>query len=99
MKQVADTDLKEYLELGDSFPVTWDNLELYRNMKANLKAWPGCLIQAIDYLQEMRVKHRDLKPANLLIMGDQILIADFGVSKDLIDEETTASLTGAATGG
>lgn len=74
-----------------------NNLRLRRKMEANLKACPGCLIQAIDCLHQMRVKHRDLTPANLLIMGDQILIADFGVSKDLIDEETTASLTGAAT--
>lgn len=27
--------------------------------------------------------------------GGEVLIADFGVSKDLIDEETTASMTGA----
>jgi serine/threonine protein kinase len=38
--------------------------------------WPGCLIQAIDYLHEMRVKHRDLKTANILVMGGDILIAD-----------------------
>lgn len=48
------------------------------------------------YLHEMRVKHRDLKPENILVIGDQVLISDFGVSKGLIDEETTASLTGAA---
>jgi serine/threonine protein kinase len=56
-------------------------------------------MQAIDYLHKMRVKHRDLKPENIQVMGDQVLISDFGVSKDLIDEETTASLTGAAPAG
>jgi serine/threonine protein kinase len=41
----------------------------------------------------MRVKHKDLKPASILVMTDgQLLIADFGLSKDLIDEETTASV-------
>ena len=55
--------------------------------------WTGCLIRAIDYLHEMKIKHKDLKPANILIMNEQVLIADFGISKDLIDAETTASLS------
>jgi len=47
----------------------------------------------------MRVKHKDLKPANILVKVGQVLTADFGVSKDLIDEETTAGMTGAERGG
>jgi serine/threonine protein kinase len=91
MSQVADTDMKKYLEKADS---VGDGTE--RNaLRKSIQTWPGCLIQAIDYLHEMRVKHRDLKPANILVKGGEVLIADFGVSKDLIDEETTASMTGA----
>jgi len=91
MSQVADTDMKKYLEKVDS---KGDGIE--RNtLRKPMQTWPGCLIQAIDYLHEMRVKHRDLKPANILVKGGEVLIADFGVSKDLIDEETTASMTGA----
>jgi serine/threonine protein kinase len=41
----------------------------------------------------MRIKHKDLKPANILVKDGHVLIADFGISKDLIDEETTASQT------
>jgi serine/threonine protein kinase len=95
MAQVADTDLGEYMERVDSLQVGAER----DAMRKSMQTWPGCLIQAVDYLHEMRVKHRDLKPANILIMGDQVLITDFGVSKDLIDEETTASLTGAALAG
>ena len=91
MAQVADTDLKEYMEQVDKLQGGPGRDILRKPMQM----WPGCLIQAIAYLHEMRVKHRDLKPANILIMGDDILIADFGVSKDLIDEETTASSTDA----
>jgi serine/threonine protein kinase len=48
-------------------------------------------VKAVDYLHEMRIKHRDLKPANILVNGGHVMITDFGISKDLIDEETTAS--------
>ena len=44
----------------------------------------------------MKVKHRDLKPANILIMDGRVLITDFGISKDLIDQDTTASLNNSA---
>jgi serine/threonine protein kinase len=55
--------------------------------------WPGCLIQAVDYLHEMKIKYKGLKPANILVQGGHVLIADFGIAKGLIVEETTASLT------
>jgi serine/threonine protein kinase len=88
MQQVADCDLAEYLQAPDG--LSWKNqVERQRAMIQ----WHGCLIRAIDYLHEMRIKHKDLKPANILIMNGQVLIADFGISKDLIDSETTASLS------
>jgi serine/threonine protein kinase len=95
MTQVADTDWKEYMEQIDAIE---DN-RMRRNKISRMRSWPGCLIQAIDYLHNMKVKQRDIKPANILIMGCKVLIADFGLSKDLIDEETTASLMGAAAAG
>jgi serine/threonine protein kinase len=95
MEQVADTDMKEYLECLDGLE---DGVE--RDLlRGRLRKWPGCLIQAIDYLHEMKVKHRDLKPANILIKGDKVLLADFGVSKDLLDEETTTNLYNAGRAG
>jgi serine/threonine protein kinase len=90
MAQVADTDLSRYLETVDGLDAGPDR----DAMRKPMQMWPGCLIQAIDYLHEMKVKHKDLKPANILILKDQVLIADFGISKDLIDAETTASVTG-----
>jgi len=90
MAQVADTDLGRYLEKVDGLDVGPDR----DAMRKPMQSWPGCLIQAIDYLHEMKVKHKDIKPANILILKDKVLIADFGISKDLIDAETTASVTG-----
>ncbi len=37
------------------------------------------------------VVHRDIKPSNILISGDQVKVADFGLAK--IDDPATASLT------
>ena len=89
MREVADSDLAEYM-------LNIDGLEFEGSIKNALKfpmqAWSGCLIQAIDYLHEMKIKHKDIKPANILIMKGQVLLANFGISKDLIDQETTASL-------
>ncbi len=87
MLHVAETDMKEYLEKLDEMEVG----QLRHEMLKPLLMWQGCLVKAIDYLHEMRIKHKDLKPANILVKGGRVMIADFGISKDLIDEETTAS--------
>jgi serine/threonine protein kinase len=90
MQEVADCDLNEYLQstddLEDMEPKKTEN-------RIPMSSWTGCLIQALDYLHEMKVKHKDIKPGNILIMDGKVLLADFGISKDLIDSDTTASLT------
>ena len=95
MAQVAETDMKEFMERVEPLE---DGAERDA-MRMKMQMCPGCLIQAIDYLPEMRIKHRDSKLANIMVMGGKVLVTDFGGSKDLIDEETTASLTGAALAG
>jgi serine/threonine protein kinase len=87
MLHVAETDMDEYLGKLDEMEVGLARHEMLKP----LLMWQGCLAKAIDYLHEMRIKHKDLKPANILVKDGHVLIADFGISKDLIDEETTAS--------
>ena len=69
-----------------------DNNEQRDALRNMMQIRHGCLIQAIDYLHEMRIKHNDLKPENVLIKEDKILVANFGISKDLIHEEITTTL-------
>ena len=88
MLQVAESNLQEYLEKIDTAKDS-ERFGLYES----IVNWQCCLIQGLDYLHEMKIVHKDLKPANILIQDGHVRIADFGIAKDIIDEETTASLT------
>jgi eukaryotic-like serine/threonine-protein kinase len=48
---------------------------------------------ALDYAHDAGVIHRDIKPSNLFLSGERVLVADFGVAKDLVppEEEVTTS--------
>jgi serine/threonine protein kinase len=63
MLHVADTNMNEYLDKLDTLDTGPERHEILRP----LLMWQGCLIQAIDYLHEMKVRHKDLKPANILV--------------------------------
>jgi len=38
---------------------------------------------ALDYAHGRGVVHRDIKPSNLFVCGEQVLVADFGIAKEL----------------
>ncbi|OHT00535.1 Serine/threonine-protein kinase Sgk2 [Tritrichomonas foetus] len=50
---------------------------------------------ALEYLHSIGIVYRDLKPENILINKDgHIKLADFGLSKDIFVESTTATFCG-----
>jgi serine/threonine protein kinase len=42
----------------------------------------GCLISAISYLHDQKIRHKDLKPSNILLSRDRIWLSDFGSATD-----------------
>lgn len=59
--------------------------------------------EAVAYLHDNHIVHRDLKPENLIFKGPgddaELMIADFGLSKFLLDDNDTALRTYAGTPG
>jgi serine/threonine-protein kinase len=43
---------------------------------------------ALDYAHEHGVVHRDIKPENILLVGDHVLVADFGLARALYNAGT-----------
>lgn len=86
MLPVADCDLKMFLEercVGAGYP---------KDAMRMLDPWFGCLISALAYAHEERVKHEDIKPNNILIKGKKIYLTDFGTAKDFSEfEQSTVS--------
>ena len=42
----------------------------------------GCLVSAITYLHEQRIRHKDLKPSNILLSPGRLWLSDFGSATD-----------------
>jgi serine/threonine protein kinase len=56
--------------------------------------WFSCLASSVDYLHSHSIKHQDIKPSNILIRGNTIFLADFGVAKTFNEFDSTTSTSG-----
>ncbi|KAH0550949.1 hypothetical protein GP486_007686, partial [Trichoglossum hirsutum] len=81
MTPVADGNLDDYLES-----------DLPDDKMYSMYSWFGCLATGLNYIHKQRIKHRDIKPANILIKDGRILYADFGIARDVLDEQTTSTV-------
>lgn len=82
--------------------LVWDKDEMYIvtewvgeniaevTLKPNkIKLWMFQLLSAIQFLHENKIMHRDLKPSNILVNNDNLIIADFGLAKHIINQSLT----------
>lgn len=82
MTPVADCNLRQFLDEAEQ-----------SQQKHLLRSFYGCLITAVHYLHQNRIRHKDLKPQNILLKGTKVLITDFGTSLDWTDD-SRATTTG-----
>ena len=71
----ADQDLERHLQTANS-PLG----NAADNARDQISKWFKCLISGLAHIHEQGIRHRDIKPSNILLRGDNILLADFGIS-------------------
>ncbi|KAF1941268.1 kinase-like protein [Clathrospora elynae] len=49
-----------------------------RRMASPVYSQVGCLVSAITYLHEQKIRHKDLKPSNILLSPNRLWLSDFG---------------------
>ena len=72
--------LERLVSLG--FHVSKPADELRYEIQTRLKEILGCLCNAVEWMHKQDIEHRDLKPANILVRPEQVLITDFGISRN-----------------
>jgi len=85
--------LKEVIRQDDELYFVFEYMEgnLYELMKSRDKYFPESQIrnimyqifQGIAFINKMGYFHRDIKPENMLVKGDVIKIADFGLAREI----------------
>lgn len=85
--------LKEVIRENDELHLVFEFMEanLYEYMKGRLKPFPESKVrnimfqtmQALHHVHKHGYFHRDMKPENLLVSGDSVKLADFGLAREI----------------
>jgi serine/threonine protein kinase len=85
--------LKEVIRVNDDLYFVFEFMEqnIYQLMKDRTKEFPEKEVKSIMYQQLIGLAymhkhgffHRDMKPENLLVKGDAVKIADFGLAREI----------------
>ena len=85
--------LKEVIRVNDDLYFVFEYMEqnIYQLMKDRTQAFPENQVKSImyqtvvglAYMHKHGFFHRDLKPENLLVKGDAVKIADFGLAREI----------------
>jgi serine/threonine protein kinase len=77
-KELLDTGQKGRLDaLGYDFP-----LQAKARYASPIYSNLGCLISALSYLHDEKIRHKDLKPSNILLSNSRLWLSDFGSATD-----------------
>jgi hypothetical protein len=69
---VAEMDLEQYMSLGRTSNPNWVN---------TLLGGLGCLSNALAYTHASGIKHKDLHARNILVLGNSMILCDWGASR------------------
>lgn len=85
--------LKEVIRENDELHLVFEFMEanLYEYMKARVRPLPESRVrnimfqtlQAVHHVHKNGYFHRDMKPENLLVSGDTVKLADFGLAREI----------------
>lgn len=91
MLPVAEHDLSRLLEyLDDPEPDMERDTERV-DWLASIPRMACCLVRALEFVHANNVRHKDIIPSNILVSGGNILLADFGIAKEVTEPGTTGT--------